>query len=136
MAMIQSELSAFEMSVLEKLLAGRHPVLDVLRRQLRACCVDDRQGTGHGFYTSLSVDPSVEPAPLAARTHIGDVGAEISGLRHGAGLVLLVTAGYLDLLEGFSYEEPWPEKVGDFTLFYEGDRAGNPAAIVFPRSST
>ena len=54
---------------------------------------------------------------------IGDVYAEIPGLEHGAGFVLYIKDGYLDMLEGYSYDEPWPSSVEGFALHYSsGER--------------
>ena len=40
----------------------------------------------------------------------------ISGLRHGAGFVLFVDDGQLAMLEGFSYDGPWPQDIKEFSL--------------------
>ncbi len=122
--------NAFERALLQKLLAGNHPVLSILRAQLESCQVSRREFTGHGFFTNLKVDRSVGPAPTRRpRVQICDVGGKISGLKYGAGFVLFVTDGYLDLLEGFSYEEPWPSVVSEFSLVYEGQRRDDPGAV-------
>jgi hypothetical protein len=42
---------------------------------------------------------------------ISDVGAEIEGVRHGVGFVLFIQDGRLDCLEGFTYDDPWPDEV-------------------------
>lgn len=117
--MMKQELTEFERAVLGKLLAGDHPVLEALRVQLRHCHVERREHTGHGFFTELEVDESAPTAPTPrAEARIRDVTATVAGLQHGAGFVLLVRDGYLDQLEGFSYEEPWPSTVRGFELAY------------------
>lgn len=114
-------LNAFERAVLEKLLDGNHPVLATLRAQLNSCQVSSREFTGVGFFTNLKVDRSVKAAPTSQpRIHVRGVGGNISGLKHGAGFVLFVTDGYLDFLEGFSYDEPWPPVISEFSLLDEG----------------
>lgn len=64
---------------------------------------------------------SEEPsAPVSKRElRIKDVDAEIEGLKHGAGFILLVSEGYLDQLEGYSYDEPWPKQIGQFEVRYQ-----------------
>lgn len=110
-------LNAFERAVLEKLLEGNHPVLASLRAQLYSCQVSGWESTGYGFFTNLKVDRSLKPAPTSRpRIQIVDVGGKIRGLKHGAGFVLFVTDGYLDFLEGFSYDEPWPPEISEFSL--------------------
>lgn len=119
--MIVDELTDLERNVLEKLLAGAHPVLQALRQQLWGCRVRSRELTGYGFFTELQIDRTVPTAPTSVeRLRIGDVNAKIAGLEHGAGFVLFVNGGYLDMLEGYSYDEPWPEAISDFELSYAG----------------
>jgi hypothetical protein len=48
----------------------------------------------------------------------GDVIAEVNGLRNGAGFLLYVTDGVLDVLEGYSYGEQWPSTINNFKLGY------------------
>jgi hypothetical protein len=35
----------------------------------------------------------------------------------------------LDTLEGFAYDEPWPDRIMGFSLRYERQRRDNPGAI-------
>lgn len=120
--MMARDLTTLERGVLEKLLAGEHPVLEALRRQLGGCRVESRELTGYGFFTELEVDRTLPAAATSTdKLRIGDVNAKISGLDHGAGFVLFVNAGYLDMLEGYSYDEPWPESAGEFALSYEAE---------------
>jgi hypothetical protein len=123
-------LNAFERAVLEKLLDGNHPVLAALRTQLDSCEVSSREFTGVGFFTNLKPDRSVGPAPTSRpRIHITGVDAKMSGLKHGAGFVLFVMDGYLDFLEGFSYDEPWPPVISKFSLVGEGGRFEDSGAV-------
>lgn len=109
-------LDHLEQAVLDKLLAGEHPVLATLRAQADKARVVERERTGVGFFCSFAVPPGV---PLAAGDfQIDDVEAELQGLAHGAGFVLFVRDGRLDTLEGFSYDEPWPPSVRQFRLTY------------------
>jgi hypothetical protein len=48
---------------------------------------------------------------------ISDVGAEFPNLRHGAGFVLSIRDGVVTMMEGFTYDEPWPESQNEFRLF-------------------
>jgi len=49
---------------------------------------------------------------------------KIAGMSHGAGFVLFIDYGNMNMLEGFSYDEPWPSSIAKFTLEYstEGER--------------
>ena len=67
-----------------------------------------RELSGVGFFTTLRI-PSVAQRlgtldlTLGLRVHM-----ELEGVRHGAGVVLFVRSGALEVLEGFTYDDPWP----------------------------
>lgn len=111
-------LTQFERAVLEKLLAGDRPVLAVLRAQAQAARLASREYTGAGFYLSFDVPPEA-PALPSQNFHFGDVNATVDGLQHGAGFVVFVRGGRLEMLEGYSYDEPWPKEIHAFKLTYQ-----------------
>jgi hypothetical protein len=125
-------LGDLERAVLEMMAEGDAPEMRKLQEQLAGCVVRSRELTGVGFFTSLEVDrASVAPVERLP-TPFGDVYAEIEGLAHGAGFLLWIKDGYVDTLEGHSYDEPWPDVIGAFTLLpwsqFEGKSATPPAA--------
>lgn len=122
--MTSNNLEPLEAAVLDKLLAGPHPILNALRRQLTGLTVKRRERTGAGFFTEFSVAESSAPASTSSsKLRFGDVQATIGGLQHGAGFLLYVDGGLLRMIEGYSFEEPWPEEIKAFTLSYvEPDR--------------
>lgn len=111
-------LTSFEEAVIEKLLNGDNPVLGILRTQSQLGSVATRDATGVGFYTSFTI-PADAPRLMVDDFQLEDVGAEVDGLEHGAGFVLYVQGGALHLLEGYSYDEPWPDEIGNFQLAYD-----------------
>ncbi len=109
-------LSRLERAVVRKLLAGDHPVLAALRRQANSSRLTRRQKTGVGFFCDFQIQ---DEAPAVDQDfELGDLHAEVEGLEHGAGFVLFVRGGRLTLLEGFSYDEPWPDEIRSFSLRY------------------
>jgi len=126
-------LGVFERDVLGMLLDGKHPVLSVLRSQLLLCQVESREQTGSGFFTNLIVPRTCSPVS-PSRLQIGDVFAEMAGLKYGADLTLFVSDGYMDFLEGTSFEEPWPASVGDYELSYSRSRSRDRSAIRLPKN--
>jgi hypothetical protein len=86
-------LNEFEQAVLEKMLAGEHPVLATLREQSERGRVANRQHSGVGFFCEFELG-SDAPA-LRGNFHIGDVCADLEGLAHGVGLVLFIRDGRL-----------------------------------------
>jgi hypothetical protein len=111
------ELSRLERDVLATILAPKHPVMNALRAQVERCRVRDREVTGVGFWTQLDIPADAEPAPVKpGRMSLGDVVASIDGLEHGAGFVLFIEDGVLQMLEGFSYDEPWLDVLAAYVV--------------------
>ena len=116
-----TNLISFEEKILEKLLAGDHPLLNQLRLQVGNCRVSRREFTGVGFYTYFVIEP-IPDCSIRTSLKFGDVIAEIDGLQHGAGFLLYVKDGMITMLEGYSYDESWPEKIVNFDLSYVGGK--------------
>ncbi|NMG72897.1 hypothetical protein [Parazoarcus communis] len=114
---MNNKLPIFEQAVLEKLLDGDFPLLIQLRQQLARCTVAKREFTGFGFYTTLSVPADVRRT-VGLDVKFGDVVGKIPELPSGAGFLLYVKNGVLDMLEGYSYDEPWPSSIDNFSLEY------------------
>jgi hypothetical protein len=118
-------LEPLESAVLEDLLDGNHPVLAALRDQIAGLSVVERERTGTGFFTKFETPPATKRAPVSTESiRFGDVVASIDGLANGAGFLLYVDGGLIRMLEGYSFEEPWPEHVRRFSLrFAKADRS-------------
>jgi hypothetical protein len=115
--MMPGGLSPLEHEVIATLLSPDHPVFEALRLQFDRCEAAARELTGVGFFTELSIPTDAAPAPVRpGRLYVSGVEAEVDGLKHGAGFVLWIENGVLATLEGFSYDEPWPEMVNGYSL--------------------
>lgn len=110
-------LNKLEQAVLLKQLAGDHPTLGVLRIQAERARVVERKETGVGFFCDFEVEASAPSAD--GDFQISDVHGELSGLAHGVGFVLFIRSGRLSMLEGFTFDEPWPQHLGHFELKYD-----------------
>jgi hypothetical protein len=113
-----AEISELESEVMRMLLNGNDPVLNTLREQWRASRVEKRELTGVGFYTRFSVLDSIPRIEGNRTFNFGDVIAEINGLQYGAGFVLFVKDGVINMLEGYTYDESWPPIISAFRLAY------------------
>lgn len=115
-------LTKFEVEILNWLLAGEEPVLDALRRQLTKATVLSKVFTGHGIYINFYLPSDVTPLhkELSVKPSFcfGDVEASISSLEYGAHFILWVEDGLLASLEGFTYDESYPQEISDFELRY------------------
>jgi hypothetical protein len=107
-----------ERAVIEKLLAEDSAILDLLRQQAAAASVGRREHTGVGFFTEIVLPPSIRRADIARRAHLADVDAHLPNLTNGAAFVLYLQDGLLARLEGYTYDEPWPDRTDQFTLTY------------------
>lgn len=112
-------LNQLEREVLDKLLFGDHPVLATLRAQASVARLAKREFSGVGFFCMMALPPHAPTVEDPRSFHLGDVNAEIQGLQHGAGFVLFVRDGRLEMLEGYTYGEPWPEHSEKFSLSYQ-----------------
>jgi hypothetical protein len=106
-------LNPLEKAVFEKLLSGESETYRILQKQYSTSRVADRKMTGVG-------SDDAPKLPDEATFHIADVAADISDLEHGAGFVLFIRKGGINMLEGFTYGEPWPRNVRSFHLYYDG----------------
>ena len=95
------------------LLAGTDPVLETLRQQLKLSARKPREMSGAGFFRDFQLQKEAPRLTGAPSFSFGDVMAEIEGLAFGAGFVLHVREGLIAVMEGYSYEEPWPAIVMD-----------------------
>jgi hypothetical protein len=76
----------------------------------------ERELTGVGFFCDLEVEAGVPT--VDGDFDIADVWGELSNLAYGATFVLFIRSGRLELLEGTTFGEAWPEEVHNFKLMY------------------
>lgn len=117
--MSTEKLTALESAVLEMLLAGPEAEFVTLRQQVAQAGVLVRELSGVGFFCRFRLPVTIARISGSPDFELSDVEAEIPELRHGAGFVLFVRGGQIDMLEGFAYDERWPDNIEDFTLRYQ-----------------
>lgn len=117
------ELTPLEKAALDMLVSRDEPGYGALRRQAKNCHAVSREMTGAGFFTKLRVKVDCPEAPGAVGNPLGqghafaaEPFAELEGLDGGAGFVLWLEDGVIDMLEGFSYLTGWPDPIGGFDL--------------------
>jgi hypothetical protein len=112
------KLSDFEAAILTKMLEGEAEILAPLRQQYQMGTCTSRELTGVGFFCAFEV-PKELALSGSPDFEISDVSAEVEGLSRGLDLLLFVRAGLITMLEGATYDEPYPEVVRKFRLFYQ-----------------
>jgi hypothetical protein len=122
-------MTQLEQEVLALLLDGADPVLATLRDQVRVATLKERRFTGVGFFSNYHVPDSAQRIAGNPSIRFGDVHAEIHGLAYGAGFVLFVDNGVITMLEGYTYDDPWPETISGYKLSYINDKPRDWAAL-------
>ena len=98
----------FERVVMAGLLAADAPCAAALRAQYARAVVARREFSGAGFFTHFAVPADVRHVTPPDLHLGGDL--ELEGMGEPVGVVLFVRGGVLDMLEGFTYTEPWPPR--------------------------
>ena len=111
------KLSNFEIAVLDALIEGDSEE-GIIRQQLAAVSVVERDYTGVGLYTNLNVS---EDSPLLSKNNRYIEEAPKIHLEHpeldaGAGALLWFKDGKVSTLECYTYEGDWPKNEGLFIV--------------------
>jgi hypothetical protein len=109
-------LTPLEKTVLNAFLERPGEPFETIRHQLAYATVTRRAFEKNGFLAVFEIPKDAPVTRNLPNTTLSNVSAEIEGLRHGAGFLLLVRNGVLSKLEGFAYREEWPPKVDRFNV--------------------
>jgi hypothetical protein len=110
-------LTPLEKAVLDMLLEKHGEPFDTIRQQLAHASVTKREFTGAGFFTEFALPEHAPVRRDLPDATVGDVGAEVPGLQHGAGFLLFIRGGVVSMLEGYAYDESWPATTNEFRVF-------------------
>lgn len=116
---VSSASSVLENTVLNRTLAGDLPKLSMLRAQVGAARVQHREWTGAGFRTEFAVPGSAPRLGNRNRFQITGVYGRHPALEAGVGFALHVEDGMVRSLEGYTYEEPWPNDLEQLEIEQE-----------------
>ncbi len=109
------EFTRLEVEVICKILE-KNIDTQIFRNQFFHSRLKERKFTGVGFFTEFVIEEGMAINNKLS-SPIGNIGANIKDLQHGAGFALFLKNGYIHTLEGFAYDEPWPENISQFELF-------------------
>jgi len=105
-------LEQFELDAMKRIIAEEPTVEDALNQQYKYSKVNDREFTGHGFFTHLEVADKSLRLTGSPDLWLGiSVRAKFDSSRFGVGFVLFVTKGLIDTLECYTYDDSWPEDI-------------------------
>lgn len=104
--------SEFESIIIADII-NRYPEYKVkLQKQLSFAVVKERRLSTYGFSTEFIINNSNEVTlGKEVKLMLETDGWRVNGLELGSGYILWVHNGLISTLEGFSYEEPWPEEI-------------------------
>lgn len=97
-----------EAAVLDALALEATPCAPLLAQQRAFLEVRERKSSPAGFFTWFTLRPRA-PITTGINSRCGEVQARIPGLQTGMGFLLLVDAGRVTMLEGYTYGEEMPE---------------------------
>jgi hypothetical protein len=102
----------FESIIIEDIINQYPEYKEKLKKQLLLASVKDRTLYKYGFSVDYVINNS-DAATLGQDVNLmlETDGWKINGLEHGSGYILWIKNGLIDSLEGYSYEEPWPEEI-------------------------
>lgn len=89
---------------------------DNLREQLSKVRECDTVLSGKGFYTNFMLQDNAVPLPGCPDLELGFDMAEDENIDHQVGFMLFVRNGLIQMLEGFSYGQVWPQEVVNAAL--------------------
>jgi hypothetical protein len=110
-------LTLLEDAVVDMLLDRPGEPYQTIRQQLSFVTVSRREFTGVGFFTHFVLSSDAPVRRDLPNMELGDVGAEFPGVNRGAGFLLFVRDGIVSMLEGYTYDENWPENMDRFRVF-------------------
>jgi hypothetical protein len=109
-------LTPLEKAVLDAMLDKPGEPFETVRKQLAHAAIANREFSGVGFFTHFVVPPDAPVRRDLPSQEIGHVVAEFPSLQHGAGFVLFIRERVVSMLEGYTYDEPWPTNTEDFKV--------------------
>ncbi len=101
--------------VVDLILSPDRPGFAILREQYVCSIVRDVEFTGVGFFLNYEV-PVELPCAIPRNFTIGGFNADLDGVSHGVGFELFVRDGKIAFLEGFTYDEGWPDHITRYEL--------------------
>lgn len=106
------------------LLRGDDEARTILRQQAQRAQVSSREMTGVGFFTRFTVVAGAPRVMDNLTFKLGNVEGTARNVKHGLGFLLYVENGVLSMLEGYTYDEPWPEEIHELALRYSTKHVG------------
>ena len=97
-----AKFTELELAALHSIFLETPELAPALEQQLAIATVVERENTGGGFFTTISIEGDA-PRVVLSDVLGFDTQARVKGLEHGMGFVLFTEDGLIRLLEGFAW---------------------------------
>ncbi len=101
----------FETIILTDILEQYPQYKQKLQAQLTSSTVQKRERYAFGFSTAYAVTAVEQTLGEGIKLQLGKHQWNINGLKYGSDYILWIENGLIHSLEGFSYQEPWPDEI-------------------------
>ena len=115
---MDDKFTVLESEVMRKIIAEDPNISSILAKQYNVAKIISRDFTGVGFFTNFEIIDKNLKIKDNLKLTLGNVQAKIDGLEFGVGFVLFVEDGLISMLEGYTYDEPWPDTITSYLLEY------------------
>lgn len=109
-------LTSLEKAVLDMMIEKPGQHFETIRQQMAHAQVGRREFSGVGFFTYFIVTSDAPVRRDLPDMELGGVTAELRGGQYLAGFTLFVRAGVINMLEGYTFDQPWPKTTDDFEV--------------------
>ena len=101
----------FEKIIIEDIIQTYPEYAEKLARQYGSATVTKRTIDSRGFYTCYEIGDRTASLGDGVDLQLGENQWDINGLQYGSDYILWIKNGFISSLEGFSYDEPWPDEI-------------------------
>ena len=101
----------FEKIIIEDIIQTYPEHAEKLARQYNSAIVTKRTVNSPGFYTNYEIGDKTASLGDGVDLQLGENQWNVNGLKYGSDYILWVKNGFISSLEGFSYDELWPNEI-------------------------
>jgi len=107
----------FELAAIRLILEREAREYPALMKQIESLLVSKREFSGVGFFTNFEIPRQDSSNITFPKLVLGNsVIAKLPGLKNDCGFALFIGEEGIEMLEGFTYGEPWPDSTDTFEL--------------------
>ncbi len=109
-------LTNFEKEVIDKILIGNSTTLSQLRNQVIHSEIINRDNSSVGYFIHFNVPNQFKLKRDDDFTLGTNILINMEGLKDGAGCILFIKNGSIDMLEFYTFGEDWPKNISKYEI--------------------